>query len=126
MAFIPSDRRPSGRQAASSTPVLAVGQRVFVNTVGGRAGTVPLMDESGKVLRSSLADGLEVEVIAWRPRGAGGTRYRVQAGRDGADGWLHAGNLRTTLVPPPAAESPAPPQPTAEPRSGGRRFGQRG
>ena len=125
MAPIQSRGRSVGRPSGSSTPVLAVGQRVFVNCPGDRTGSVVLTDTSGQVPSSSLADGVEVEVLEWRPRGAGGTRYRVRAGRDGADGWLHASNLRTVLVPPPAAEPRTPPQPAADTASTGRRFGQR-
>jgi hypothetical protein len=87
--------------------VLAVGQRVFVNCGASRNASVALGDESGKVLSAvHLADGVEVEVIAWRPRGATDTRYRVRRPSDGADGWLACINLRSALVPPPAAVQP--------------------
>jgi hypothetical protein len=80
---------------------MAVGQRVFVNCPGTHPGWVALEDDSGKVVSSvHLADGVEVEVIAWRPRGPTDTRYRVRRQSDGADGWLSCGNLRSALVPP--------------------------
>jgi hypothetical protein len=105
--------------------VLAIGQRVFVHCVGDRNGSVVLADEAGKALRSTLADGVEVEVVAWRPRGSGGTRYRVRAAGDGTDGWVHSSNLRTMLVPPPVV-APPPGAPVAtDPGPAGRRFGQR-
>lgn len=122
MSFAPSRIRPSGR--SSGAPVLAVGQRVFVHCAGER-GDVVLDDENGHASRTSLPDGVEVEVIAWRPRGQSGTRYRIRVGRDGADGWVHASNLRTTLVRP----APTPTDPVAEPPKpavpAGRRFGER-
>ncbi len=100
---------------------MAVGQRVFVNSGGNHPGTVALADESGKIVSAvELADGVEVEVVGWRPRGASDTRYRVRTSQ-GTDGWLPAGNLRKTLVPLPAPEAPAP-GPVAN--GGGRRFGQ--
>jgi hypothetical protein len=69
-----------------------------------------------------VTDGLEVEVIAWRPRGAVETRYCVRVRSTGAEGWLPAANLRTVLVPLPAPALPAP-QPTRI-AEGRRRFGQ--
>jgi hypothetical protein len=66
------------------------------------SGTLLLGDETGKVTSAHrVADGLEVEVIAWRPRGTNDTRYRVRVPSTGADGWLPADNLRKLLVPPP-------------------------
>jgi hypothetical protein len=106
--------------------VIAVGQRVFVDSTRERSGSVTLADVTGKVFSTvHLADGIEVEVLAWRPGGAGDTRYRVR-GPDGADGWLPAQNLRKALVPLPPPEpepsAPAPPRIVAGAR--GRRFGQ--
>jgi len=86
---------------------------------------VALGDDTGKVLSGvCLADGIEVEVLAWRPRGARDTRYRVRAA-DGADGWLPADNLRTSLVPLPPPPTPTPAQVTVHAEGKGRPFGQR-
>jgi hypothetical protein len=87
--------------------VIAIGQRVFINCAeSGGSGTLFLGDETGKAISAqTVADGLEVEVIAWRPRGANETRYRVRVPSTGADGWLPADNLRTLLVPLPAPGS---------------------
>jgi hypothetical protein len=82
------------------------------------------VDDSGKVFSDvHLADGVEVEVIAWRPRVAGLAHYRVRVPPNGADGWLPITNLRTALVPLPVPESPAA---QAKPITddGGKRFGQ--
>jgi len=122
LALFPSRSR-SAQPPSRSTPVIAVGQRVYVNCPGNRSGSVILGDASGKVLSAvHLADGVEVEVIAWRPRGSSDARYRVRASADGADGWLPADNLLRALVPRP---EPAPPRaqevPVAD--TSRRRFG---
>ena len=122
MALIPSRSR-SG--AGGANPVLAIGQRVFVHCVWDRTGSVVLADDAGKLLRATLADGVEVEVVAWRPRGSAGTRYRVRAAGDGTDGWLHSSNLRTMLVPPPVVEAEPGASPARDAGAAGRRFGQR-
>jgi hypothetical protein len=84
-----------------------------------------LADEHGRVLSGlHLSDGVEVEVVAWRPRVAGDARYRVRASSNGVDGWLAGDNLRRTPEPLPApAPAVAPPAPATE--AGERRFGQR-
>jgi hypothetical protein len=100
--------RTSIRPPASTSPVLAIGRRVFTNCAGDRDGSVALMDENDHLAQARVPDGIEVEVLAWRPRGSSGTRYRVRVAdaspHGGVDGWLHASNLRTTVAcPPPAA-----------------------
>jgi len=125
LAPFPFRSRSIPRPPSRSTPVIAVGRRVFVHCPGSRSGSVVLADESGKVLSAvHLADGVEVEVVAWRPRVAGDAHYRVRAPSNGADGWLPAVNLRSVLVPLPAPEPPAV-QANPVTDAGGRRFGQR-
>src|SRR5207249_8426776 len=72
-----------------SPPAIAVGQRVFVHCPDGRRGSVLLMDQYGKTLRSAahLADGIEVEVVAWQPSVARDAHYRVRVPSTDADGW---------------------------------------
>jgi len=110
--------------------VFAVGRRVYVACAGDGLAHVALTDDGGADARSVLADGTEVEILAWRPRGSHGTRYRVRVTRDGREGWLAVDNLRSTasavsapVAPPPAATDPAP---LRAPASGDsrRRFGQ--
>ena len=111
--------------------VFAVGRRVYVACAGDRLAHVALTDDAGAPARTGLADGTEVEILAWRPRGFHGTRYRVRATCDGLEGWLAVDNLRSTpsavpapIAPPLAATGSAP---LLAPVSGdpGRRFGQR-
>jgi hypothetical protein len=118
--------RPSSRRAL---PSIAIGQRVFVNHAESReSGALFLGDETGKVISAQrVADGLEVEVVAWRPRGPNETRYRVRVLSTGADGWLPAANLRKLLVPlpPPGSVGKEEDHPDPHADGRGRRFGQR-
>ncbi len=124
MSFMPSRSRPVARPRSRSAPVMAVGRRVFVNSAGGRTGSVGHAGGCGGIpTAGQLGDGIEVEVVAWQPRGASDTRYRVRAS-NGADGWLPAANLRTVLVPPPPPEPPTPAQATTVADASRRRFGQ--
>jgi len=106
MTFVPSRRQPM-RPPRESCTVFAVGQRAFVHgpAVAGRL--VTLTDQHGTIPQTALEDGVEVQVLAWRPRGSSGTRYRVREAT-GVDGWLAADELRTTAVRPPEA-APEPP-----------------
>jgi hypothetical protein len=126
--------------------IIPIGGHVFVHCRAGGSRSVPLADESGHELSgASLVDGVEVEVVAWRPRGPTDTRYRVRA-TDGerSEGWVFAQELRRSLIPAaeaaasvPAAAAPAPPvaqrahdqhRRPARPDPAdntGRRFGQR-
>jgi hypothetical protein len=90
-------------------PVFAVGRRVYVTCSGGHAAHVALTDDAGANALASLTDGTEVEILGWRPRGFGGTRYRVRTTRNGVEGWLAVGDLRSTQ----SAVSSAPTGPTA-------------
>ena len=112
---------PPSRGPQPAGTVLAVGQRVFVNCPADGPGGVVLTDERGKPLPPDLRDGAEVEVLAWRPRGSSGTRYRVRLRGDGADGWLAADQLRATATPPPTAADPVRASTTAWPGFGARR-----
>jgi hypothetical protein len=82
-----------------------------------------LADDDGRTSQNSLTDGAEVEILAWRPLGARGTRYRVRAREDGHEGWLAADALRQTAVPLPS--EPAQEKPVAPTRDAHRKFGQR-
>ncbi len=129
MPFSPSFRRPSPARARG--PVLAVGRRVYVARSQDGPARVTLTDDAGANALATLADGNEVEILAWRPRGSG-TRYRVRSTHDGLEGWLGAGNLRSALAAVlPAATGPAAPATGSVPprakqsEASGRRFGQR-
>lgn len=122
MSFVRPRQTPM--RPARETTVWAVGSRVFVNCPGERGRLVGLTvsEDAGSRPVGTLGDGVEVEVLAWRPRGAGGTRYRVRACGDEVAGWVATHDLRATAVAPPREPAPAPAVP---PVSTGRRFGDR-
>jgi len=124
MSFQPSrGPMPSARPSRSTGPILSVGRRVFVHCPGAPGKTVELTDDTGCGGGAMLADGTEVEIVAWRPRGATGTRYRVQGKEARVEGWLGVDNLRpglTVVVPPPAGVAPAAAAKTAPARPGQR------
>jgi hypothetical protein len=101
--FMPAYRKRLVRPSANVSIVLAVGRHVFVNGPLDSSRLVLFTDQYGQCPATvGLQDGAEVEVLAWRPRGSAGTRYRVRDQADGADGWLGADELRTTAIRPPA------------------------
>ena len=119
----------AGPPVRTRESVFAVGRRVYVACAGERLAHVALTDDGGADAQTRLADGTEVEILAWRPRGSHGTRYRVRATRDGREGWLAVDNLRSTrsavsapIALPPVASDPAPLRVTASGESR-RRFG---
>ena len=121
MPFIPRSTPPPQKTRAS---VLSVGRRVYVNC----RGRVALTEDDGRLSTNTLADGVEVEIMAWRPGGAG-TRYRVHARKEGHEGWLAADALRKTAMAI-ADEPTASTKPTVAPvralgRDTHRKFGQR-
>jgi len=113
--------RPSPE--AKERPTLSVGSRVLVAARGGSDRGVSLTDDSGTSIVATVPDGTEVEVLAWRPRRGGDTRYLV-APRGGPEGWLGASCLRPRPVaippkrvePTPASKPAAPPAASARPR----------
>ena len=123
-------RFESSRQRGMVAPrttqvVLAVGQRALVHHPGDGPYPVAMTDDQGLPAAAALRDGDEVEILAWRPRGSTGTRYRVRRHADGAHGWLAATELRRTAVRPAPSPSETPSQPTARYYDGGRPFGSR-
>lgn len=100
--------------------ILSVGRRAWVNC----RGRVALAADDGRTTPNSLADGAEVEILAWRPLGNRGTRYRVRAQQDGHEGWLAADALRQTATAVTNEPAPAP-APRPAPRDTHRKFGQR-
>src|SRR5438105_1847869 len=90
-----SPRRPT--TASSGGPIFGVGRQVFINSAGGREDRTALFDDKGAVV-ANLIDGVEVEVLAWVPRGSA-TRYFVRATRTEVSGWLGAASLRVTRAP---------------------------
>jgi hypothetical protein len=111
--------------------VFAVGRRVYIAGAGARSARVTLTDDGDRPL-TSLSEGAEVTIVAWRPGWAGTTRYCVRVTDSSLEGWLPAGDLRSTkaaIASPPAAPPPAAPRPRAvratESETSARRFGRR-
>jgi hypothetical protein len=97
-------------QNQTGHPVLGVGSRVLVACRGTGADRVTLMDATGTSALATVADGIEVEILAWSPRRGAETRYRVVPTKGGVEGWLGAGSLRArppapVPIPPPAVSS---------------------
>jgi hypothetical protein len=107
--------------------VFAVGRRVYVACSEDHPAPVTLTDAAGTDALTRVADGTEVEILAWRPRGSDGTRYCVRSTCNGVMGWLPVDNLRNTraAIPVPA-EAPSVPGgdslPTVVPDEGKRRV----
>jgi hypothetical protein len=123
--------RSAGRRSPTDTVVHGVGQRVYVNCSGNGLAHVDLMNGEGTTVIASLADGTEVMVVAWKPRGAPGTRYCVRCTSDGVEGWLAAANLRRTRAVALPALPAGPPAKSAPDSTGSvardakPRFGRR-
>jgi len=97
--------------------ILAVGWRVLVASPAGRGNRVTLTDSDGSTAVSSVPDGAEVEILAWRPRRSGSTLYHVQPTGGGAAGWLTGASLKPRAVLPAAkvqSIAVARPQPPAK------------
>jgi hypothetical protein len=74
--------------------VLAVGWRVLVVSPAGRGRRVTLTDSDGTTAVGTLADGAEVEILAWRPRRSGTTLYRIRPTGGDTEGWLSGANMK--------------------------------
>jgi len=96
-------------------PIFAVGRRVYVGAPAGRPARLTSTDDSAGDVLTSLVDGTEVEILAWRPRSSG-TLYRVRSTRAGVEGWLAAANI---CCPEPAI-APTGPRPAGADRTRAR------
>ncbi len=92
--------------AANGRAVLGVGSRAVVASPGAGSGRVTLTDDSGANALATVADGVEVEITAWRPRRGSNALYRVVSTTGGVEGWLGAESLKPRVLP-------APPKPAA-------------
>jgi hypothetical protein len=104
--------------------VISVGSRALVAPlVGTSAGT--LTDENGIATGRTLAADVEVEIVAWRPRGRNSNRYRVRSVADGVEGWIDGSMIREQprpVIPRRPMKLPSGPTPrglSARPRRGG-------
>jgi hypothetical protein len=98
----PRAARTQPVQPRDKPPVFAVGQRAYASDPSGRKGPVVLIDVSGKLALGHLADGDEVEILAWIPR-RGSTLYRVLSTEQRIEGWLGVANLGKSLAAPSSA-----------------------
>ena len=101
--FVSRAPRLQPAESAEASYVFGIGSRAFV---ANQNGDVSLDDGSGKTAVGELADGAEVEIIAWRPRRAA-TLYHVRATESRIEGWLCVTSLRRTRDP--ADSSPVSP-----------------
>ena len=86
--------------SSKGRPVLGVGSRVTVVSRNGRSDHVTLTDDSGTGMLATIAPGVEVEIVAWRPGRGGDTRYRVVTTGDRVEGWLGAASLQPRQIVP--------------------------
>jgi len=92
-----------------------------VLAVGGRALVVDdvamLTDENRNTTGATLARDVEVEIVAWRPRGPNGACYRIRCASDDIEGWLDAPSLRACPMPTPAPRVAVEAPPAKKPRA---------
>jgi hypothetical protein len=130
---MPSPRTPSRvfTPVRARGPVFAVGRRVSVVGSGTYSRHVALTDESSASTLANLAEGTEVEILAWRTSGLRGTRYRVRSVETGVDGWVPVASLRdpaAIAVSAPGADAGKPTATSSREEAStdtARRFGQR-
>jgi hypothetical protein len=91
--------------------VIGVGSRAYVHWAPPAASPtqgVPIVDGTGRMLANDLADGQEVEILAWRPGSREGLSYQVRRTGDGKEWWIAATYLRRAPVRPAAEHAPHP------------------
>ncbi len=123
---IVADARPggAGRWKHRRAPSFSPGNHAVVDHAAARVlgiDTVHMTDESGISLLQRLADGQEVEMLAWRIvwREGPSMLYHVSSLRDGARGWVRSEFLRPLqgkTPPPRPAPAPGRSAPRPEPR----------
>ncbi len=91
--------RPERAELPEPSYVFGIGSRAFV---ANQTGDVALDDGNGGATVATLADGVEVEIIAWRPRRTA-TLYHVRATESRIEGWLCVTSLRRTRDPSESA-----------------------
>jgi hypothetical protein len=88
-------------------PVFCVGWHAFVNwpqPAGKARRPVPMTDAAGMPIANDLADGQEVEIVAWRPRSREGVAYQIRRRTDGSEWWIAVAYLRRLRVASAAAQ----------------------
>ena len=106
---------PGAPPPSKASRVLGVGWRVIVRSQSG-GDRVTLTDDSGEGALATVADGAEVEILAWRPHRGGDSRYRVVATGGEVEGWLDGASLRARPpAPSPKAATAVAPSKTVNP-----------
>ncbi len=113
-----ADARPPGpteRWKRRRPPPFTPGRHALVHHEPARLqglDAVPLTDESGTKMLLALADGQEVEMLAWRLvwRQGPSMLYHVCCLHDGTRGWVRAEFLRPSQGPTQTARSAAEPR----------------
>ncbi len=82
------------RRVRSQLPVLAVGARAVIVCPNTPRRLVTLTDANGTSVVGTVAEGAEVEIIAWQTGGRTGRRYQVRSSDGTFEGWLSAAHLR--------------------------------
>ena len=79
----------------------------------GGSDRVTLTNDAGTSAIATIPGGVEVEIVAWRPR-RGATRYRVISTDGRLEGWVGAASLKACPAPAPVkrAEPVVPPKQT--------------
>jgi hypothetical protein len=96
---------PSGTNVKNQL-VLAVGRHAWLHLPTGAADGefTPFGQEKKTSPADTLSDGQEVEIIAWRPTGAGGVAYQIQRLSDRREWWAPATCLRVSVAAAPMAK----------------------
>ncbi len=84
------------RRLRSQLPVLAVGARAVIVCPNTPRRLVTLTDANGTSFVGTVAEGAEVEIIAWQTGGRVGRRYQVRSSDRTVEGWLSAAYLRAS------------------------------
>jgi len=103
-----------------SGPVVAIGSRAIVTRAAGGVEPVTLTDHKGTSAVLTLRPGAEVEIVAWQPHRASGTRYRVRATDGAGEGWLEGSSLTPIVLPPTPKKPPVAVAPPARKRTATR------
>jgi hypothetical protein len=100
MAYNRSFRPAPSATTVKNQLILAVGRHAFLHLpptgLAGASDFVPFGQDRKPVPAEVLSDGQEVEIIGWRPGGAGGVAYQISRISDRREWWAPATCLRVS------------------------------